>query len=353
MSKSKGNVLDPLDLSEKYGADSLRFTLTAMAAQGRDIKLSEERIAGYRNFSTKIWNACKFLEFNNCISELDKDIATTDLQINKWIINLYNELNDKVKKSILEYKFNDAADALYQFIWKDYCDWYIEFIKPILNSSTNIESINETKNVSINIMKKVLLMLHPIMPYLTEEIFEKLFQSSQLAISSSWPQKIKSNKSLENGIDLLIKLVSTLRSIRVEKNIPSKSRPIIFLKNIDLEKRKIIDENKNLIINLAKLNEIKFSSVNEEFENDKFIITTIDEITLMISLDGLIDTESERSRLNKELTNINNEIEIISKRLNNPMFVDKAPSKVVIEVKNKKKVFNQRKVEIEKALNNL
>ena len=353
MSKSKGNVLDPLDLSEKYGADSLRFTLTAMAAQGRDIKLSEDRIAGYRNFSTKIWNACKFLEFNNCISELDKGIATTDLQINKWIINLYNELNDKVKKSILEYKFNDAADALYQFIWKDYCDWYIEFIKPILNNSSNIESLNETKNVSINIMKKVLLMLHPIMPYLTEEIFEKLFQSSQLAISSSWPQKIKSNKSLRNGIDLLIKLVSTLRSIRVEKNIPTKSRPVIFLKNIDLEKRKIIDENKNLIINLAKLNEIKFSSVNEEFENDKFIITTIDEITLMISLDGLIDTESERSRLNKELTNINNEIEIISKRLNNPMFVEKAPSKVVVEVKNKKKVFNQRKVEIEKALKNL
>ena len=353
MSKSKGNVLDPLDLSEKYGADSLRFTLTAMAAQGRDIKLSEERIAGYRNFSTKIWNACKFLEFNNCISELDKDIATTDLQINKWIINLYNELNDKVKKSILEYKFNDAADALYQFIWKDYCDWYIEFIKPILNNSSNREPLNETKNVSIDIMNKVLLMLHPIMPYLTEEIFEKLFQSSQLAISSSWPQKIKSNKSLENGIDLLIKLVSTLRSIRVEKNIPSKSRPIIFLKNIDLEKRKIIDENKNLIINLAKLNEIKFSSVNEEFENDKFIITTIDEITLMISLDGLIDTESERIRLKKELTNINNEIEIISKRLNNPMFVDKAPSKVVVEVKNKKKVFNQRKVEIEKALKNL
>ena len=262
-------------------------------------------------------------------------------------------MNSRDKNSIKEYKFNDAADSLYQFIWKDYCDWYIEFIKPILNNSSNIESLNETKNVSIDIMNKVLLMLHPIMPYLTEEIFEKLFQSSQLAISSSWPQKIKSNKSLENGIDLLIKLVSTLRSIRVEKNIPSKSRPIIFLKNIDLEKRKIIDENKNLIINLAKLNEIKFSSVNEEFENDKFIITTIDEITLMISLDGLIDTESERSRLNKELTNINNEIEIISKRLNNPMFVDKAPSKVVIEVKNKKKVFNQRKVEIEKALKNL
>ena len=135
MSKSKGNVLDPLDLSVKYGADSLRFTLTAMAAQGRDIKLSEERIAGYRNFSTKIWNGCKFLEFNECVSELDTDLNSINLQINKWIIENYNQLNSKVKKSIAEYKFNDAADALYQFIWRDYCDWYIEFIKPILNNA--------------------------------------------------------------------------------------------------------------------------------------------------------------------------------------------------------------------------
>ena len=165
MSKSKGNVLDPLDLSVKYGADSLRFTLTAMAAQGRDIKLSEERIAGYRNFSTKIWNGCKFLEFNECISELDTDLNFINLQINKWIIESYNQLNSKVKKSIVEYKFNDAADALYQFIWRDYCDWYIEFIKPILNNAEDIESQKETKSVSIKIMKNVLLMLHPIMPY--------------------------------------------------------------------------------------------------------------------------------------------------------------------------------------------
>ena len=168
MSKSKGNVLDPLDLSVKYGADSLRFTLTAMAAQGRDIKLSEERIAGYRNFSTKIWNGCKFLEFNECISELDTDLNFINLQINKWIIENYNQLNSKVKKSIVEYKFNDAADALYQFIWRDYCDWYIEFIKPILNNAEDIESQKETKSVSIKFMINVLLMLHPIITYVTE-----------------------------------------------------------------------------------------------------------------------------------------------------------------------------------------
>ena len=352
MSKSKGNVLDPLDLSKKYGADSLRFTLTAMAAQGRDIKLSEERIAGYRNFSTKIWNGCKFLEFNNCITELDKDLTTIDLEVNRWIINLYNELNHRVKTSIKDYKFNDAADALYQFIWKDYCDWYIEFIKPILSNTNDLDALNETKCVSINIMKNVLLMLHPIMPYVTEEIFEKLFQSPELAILSPWPKTINPKDSNENSIDLSIQLISAVRSIRVEKNIPSKSRPCIILKNVNLEKKRIINENKNLIINLAKLSEIEFSS-DEEVINEKFIVTTIDNITLMLPLEGLIDFDGERNRLNKELTDINNEIDIINKRLSNPMYIKKAPSNVVNEVRNKQSIFKQRKVEIEKALLNI
>ena len=352
MSKSKGNVLDPLDLSVKYGADSLRFTLTAMAAQGRDIKLSEERIAGYRNFSTKIWNGCKFLEFNECISELDTDLNFINLQINKWIIENYNQLNSKVKKSIVEYKFNDAADALYQFIWRDYCDWYIEFIKPILNNAEDIESQKETKSVSIKIMKNVLLMLHPIMPYVTEEIFETLFKSNKLAISSSWPSLIETETSLKNGIGLTIDIVSAIRSIRVEKNIPNKSRPTILLKNVNQEKKIIIQENYNLILNLAKLNQIKFLSKQHE-ENEKSIVTTVDEIILMIPTDGLIDIEAEKNRLSKELENITNEIEIIDKRLNNPSFIEKAPPKVIKDVKTKKTIFNQRKSEINKALLNL
>ncbi len=352
MSKSKGNVLDPLDLSSKYGADSLRFTLAAMAAQGRDIKLSEERIAGYRNFSTKIWNGCKFLEFNSCIDNIDKDITNIELEVNKWIINLYNDLNIKVKTSIKEYKFNDAADALYQFIWKDYCDWYIEFIKPILNNSENLKDLEETKYISINVMKNVLLMLHPIMPYVTEEILENLFKSSNFAISSTWPEPIHNELTSTNSIDLIIKIISSIRSLRVEKNIPQNAKIDILLKNADEHKREIIKNNKSLITNLAKINNITF--VSEELtQSENFIISTIDELVLMIPLDGLIDTEAEKNRLNKELSNINNEIDQISKRLNNQIFMDKAPSNVVEEVKNKQKIFNQRKSEIEKALINL
>lgn len=352
MSKSKGNVLDPLDLSSKYGADSLRFTLAAMAAQGRDIKLSEERIAGYRNFSTKIWNGCKFLEFNSCIDNIDKEITNIDLEVNKWIINLYNDLNIKVKTSIKEYKFNDAADALYQFIWKDYCDWYIEFIKPILNNSENLKDLEETKYISINVMKNVLLMLHPIMPYVTEEILENLFKSSNFAISSTWPEPIHNELTSTNSIDLIIKIISSIRSLRVEKNIPPNAKIDILLKNADEHKREIIKNNKSLITNLAKIKNITF--VSEELtQSENFIISTIDELVLMIPLDGLIDTAAEKNRLNKELSNINNEIDQISKRLNNQMFIDKAPSNVVEEVKNKQKIFNQRKSEIEKALINL
>ncbi len=352
MSKSKGNVLDPLDLSSKYGADSLRFTLAAMAAQGRDIKLSEERIAGYRNFSTKIWNGCKFLEFNSCIDNIDKEITNIDLEVNKWIINLYNDLNIKVKTSIKEYKFNDAADALYQFIWKDYCDWYIEFIKPILNNSENLKDLEETKYISINVMKNVLLMLHPIMPYVTEEILENLFKCSNFAISSTWPEPIHNELTSTNSIDLIIKIISSIRSLRVEKNIPPNAKIDILLKNADEHKREIIKNNKSLITNLAKINNITF--VSEDLtQSENFIISTIDELVLMIPLDGLIDTAAEKNRLNKELSNINNEIDQISKRLNNQMFIDKAPSNVVEEVKNKQKIFNQRKSEIEKALINL
>ena len=352
MSKSKGNVLDPLDLSSKYGADSLRFTLAAMAAQGRDIKLSEERIAGYRNFSTKIWNGCKFLEFNSCFDNIDKDITNIDLEVNKWIINLYNDLNIKVKTAIKEYKFNDAADALYQFIWKDYCDWYIEFIKPILNNSENLKDLEETKYISINVMKNVLLMLHPIMPYVTEEILENLFKSSNFAILSTWPEPIHNELTSTNSIDLIIKIISSIRSLRVEKNIPPNAKIDILLKNADEHKREIIKNNKSLITNLAKINNITF--VSEELtQSENFIISTIDELVLMIPLDDLIDTAAEKNRLNKELSNINNEIDQISKRLNNQMFIDKAPSNVVEEVKNKQKIFNQRKSEIEKALINL
>ena len=352
MSKSKGNVLDPLDLSSKYGADSLRFTLAAMAAQGRDIKLSEERIAGYRNFSTKIWNGCKFLEFNNCISYIDKDIKKIDLEVNKWIVKLYNDLNNRVKTAIKEYKFNDAAEALYQFIWKDYCDWYIEFIKPILNNTDNLKDLEETKYISINIMKNTLLMLHPIMPYVTEEILENLFKSSKFAISSTWPEPIFNKLPLNNSIDLVIKIISSIRSLRVEKNIPTNSKINLIFKNANKDKKDIIQGNINLITNLAKLNDLTFVSEDMN-QTENFIISTVDEIVLMIPLQGLIDTESEKNRLNKELSNINNEIVQINKRLNNQMFIDKAPSKVVQEVKNKQEIFYQRKSEIEKALINL
>jgi len=221
-----------------------------------------------------------------------------------------------------------------------------------LNNSENLKDLEETKYISINVMKNVLLMLHPIMPYVTEEILENLFKSSNFAISSTWPEPIHNELTSTNSIDLIIKIISSIRSLRVEKNIPPNAKIDILLKNADEHKREIIKNNKSLITNLAKIKNITF--VSEELtQSENFIISTIDELVLMIPLDGLIDTAAEKNRLNKELSNINNEIDQISKRLNNQMFIDKAPSNVVEEVKNKQKIFNQRKSEIEKALINL
>ena len=207
----------------------------------------------------------------------------------------------------------------------------------------------ETRFVSINVMKNVLLMLHPIMPYVTEEIFEKLFKSPQLVISSAWPELMFKDLNLTNSIDLSIKLISEVRSLRVEKNIPLKSRPNLILKNVNLDKKQFISDNTDLITNLAKLDKITFSNIDNN-QNDNFIVSTVDEITLMIPLEGLFDLELEKNRLNKELSNIKSEIEIINKRINNSNFINKAPSEIVEEVKKKQNIFIKKKEEIEKAL---
>ena len=170
MSKSKGNVMDPLELSDKYGADALRFTLAAMAAQGRDIKLAESRIEGYRNFATKIWNACRFLEMNGCMDAADIDLAAANDPVNQWIIIELAQTAGKVSTAIEEYRFNEAADCIYQFIWHSYCDWYLELIKPQLGEGQS----SEAGRVAPKVLAEAIRLLHPMMPFITEELWEKV-----------------------------------------------------------------------------------------------------------------------------------------------------------------------------------
>ncbi|MDP7376129.1 MAG: class I tRNA ligase family protein, partial [Alphaproteobacteria bacterium] len=218
MSKSKGNVLDPLDLTAKYGADALRFTLVAMAAQGRDLKLSETRIESYRNFATKLWNAARFLEINGCTEPHLPTVIV--LPANKWILSELNKASEKIKAAIEGYRFNEAADAIYQFVWNSYCDWYIEFIKPGLSNQA------ESQNVAAYVLHQVLHILHPFMPFISEELNEKIFAADSLLIAASWPAEIQVSAE-QVDLSVVIGLISEIRAIRSEMNVPLYAKPIL------------------------------------------------------------------------------------------------------------------------------
>ena len=222
MSKSKGNVLDPLDLIEKYGTDALRFTLTSMAAQGRDLKLSESRIEGYRNFATKLWNASRYTQIKQCRYEATFNPNQCNLAVNKWIIFEVTKAVESVQKSIENYRFNDAAKFIYQFSWATFCDWYIEFTKPIL-AGENAEEINETKATTMWVLKQILNTLNPIMPYLSEELWENLGYEG-LLINQDWPSLGSINLDLQAAkeTEWIVHIITAIRSIRAEGSVPHK-----------------------------------------------------------------------------------------------------------------------------------
>ncbi|MDA8855893.1 valine--tRNA ligase, partial [Alphaproteobacteria bacterium] len=230
MSKSKGNVLDPLELIDQYGADSLRFTLAAMAAQGRDIKMSTSRLEGYRNFTTKIWNACRFLQMNGCTGSAAIDLSNVKEPINKWIVSEYSDAIEKTTKAIELYRFNEAADALYHFIWNSYCNWYVELIKPSLNDD-DADAAAETRATASTILEGTLRLLHPFMPFLTEELNREIFASDDLLIAASWPEPVTADEgSAVIELRFLIQLITEIRYIRAEMNVPLSAKPVLHLR---------------------------------------------------------------------------------------------------------------------------
>ncbi len=348
MSKSKGNVLDPLDLIKEYGADPLRFTLSAMAAQGRDIKLSKDRISGYRNFSTKIINACRFLEINNCLNNIEFDETKIKLPVNIWILNLSNSLNKKIKKSIIEYRFNDYADLIYHFVWRDYCDWYIELMKAIFSCKDD-ESKLETRYVASLVMKQILKFLHPLMPFITEECNESFFKLKTHLIISEWPKDIEIKKT-ENSIFLLIKIISALRAFRVEKSISFKNQIDLHIKSLDKDKLNQIQESKDLIMFLGKLNELKVLDSNTDFTED-FVVLPVDNIILGVKYIENSNESIENNKLLIEYKKINEEIVKINEILLNKSFVEKAPKDVVLKTKKKQKELYEKIKEIKNVIN--
>jgi len=325
MSKSKGNIVDPLSLIEKYGSDSLRFTLTAMAAQGRDVKLSESRVEGYRNFGTKIWNASRFCEINkiNEITKFDPQIVISP--INKWIIREFISMRESLDLSLQEYRFNDAANYIYHFTWGTFCDWYLELIKPHLNNK-NDENINEIRSTCSYILDSILITLHPFMPFITEEIWQNTKKRKNPIIIESWERELNSNSNLSEADEIitLINIVSNIRSIKAELNIKGKQSLFLEIKEGD----KILSI-KNLDFYLNNLVKVSINKVNKLSE--KAAVFNIDNSELALIIPDNIDLTSELDRVIKEEEKIKKEISNLSKRLENKAFINKAPKEVVEE----------------------
>ena len=326
MSKSKGNVLDPLELIDQFGADSLRFTLAAMAAQGRDIKMSTTRLESCRNFTTKIWNACRFLQMNRCTGTANIDLATVKAPVNKWIRHEYFTAIEKTTAAIEAYRFNEAADSLYEFIWHSYCDWYVELIKPGLNNDD--AEADEIRATASTVLAGTLRLLHPFMPYLTEELNRKIFNNDTLLIAESWPQTVAvDNDDAVDEIGFLIRLISEIRYIRAEMNVPLSAKPRLHIRGAsDLQARAIAGQQ-TALLRMARLDG---HDIVETFTKGS-ARGSVDGMDIGLPLADILDLEAEAARLQKEIGSVGAEIEKLTKKLDNAGFIAKAPAEVVAE----------------------
>ena len=335
MSKSKGNVVNPLVLMDEYGADTIRFSLIALATQGRDIKLAEDRIVGYRNFITKVHNASKFLEINGCVLDVEFDIKLIQKPISLWIVNLLYETADNVSSEIESYRFNEAANSAYHFVWHNFCDWYLEIVKSIL-SDIDSEENKEIRNTTAYVFSKILTILHPIIPFNTEYLYSKIHNFDEMLSLKEWPnsniEKITLSKN-NSEIEWVIKFISEIRSLRSMLNIPFKSLINISYKSIDEKNLKIINSNIKTLKTIARIENFTLDSNNSD--NSAQIL--VGDSTFNVALKGVIDIKIELVRLNKDLSKLKNDISIIDAKLLNKKFIERAPIDVIEEQKRRKK----------------
>jgi valyl-tRNA synthetase len=349
MSKSKGNVIDPLELIDAYGADALRFTLAAMAAQGRDIKLAKSRVEGYRNFGTKLWNAARFAEMNGVAHDPNYDPLAARVTVNRWIAGDTARTEALVRKALDEYKFNEAAAALYQFVWNVFCDWYLELIKPILNG-TDEAAKAETRATTAWVMDQILLLLHPFMPFVTEELWQQTAKRSQWLIASDWPSyRGLGDPAADAEMEWVIRFISEVRSVRAEMNVPAGAKIGCVLVSANSDTRRRADAWENEIMRLARLSSIAF----EDSVPKASAQIVLNEATVALPLEGVIDFGAEKARLAKELEKIAKDTAAIVGRLNNPGFVAKAPPEVLEESRERKAELESRKAKVDEALTRL
>ena len=336
MSKSKGNVMDPLVLIDEFGADALRFTLAAMAAQGRDIKLAKARVEGYRNFATKLWNASRFAEMNECVRQQDFDPKRVKQTINKWIIGETELASKTVTEALEAYRFNEAANGAYEFVWGQFCDWYVELIKPLL-AGDDEQAKAETRAVTAWVLDQILKLLHPFMPFITEELWAHMVEHGvarrSLLCLSEWPQLdglVDQNATDE--INWIVRLVSEIRSVRTEMSVPAGAKIPLVLVGADKALKDRAERNDETIKRLARLESITFEKTAPK--SAALIITG--ETTAALPLSGIIDMGSEKKRLEKAIEAASSDLAKMDAKLSNPNFIERAKEEAIEEAKDRK-----------------
>ena len=346
MSKSKGNTVDPMETIEKYGADALRFFMAAMETQGRDINMNENRIAGYRNFATKLWNAARFGEMNEAKPVKDFNISEVKLAINKWIIAKAQEATLEVSKNIEAFRFSDAANGVYQFVWGTFCDWYIEMIKPILYGEDEAAK-QETRASFAWVLDRILVILHPFMPFITTQLWDNLASRDVKLIHHPWPQNEVIDDQSAQALDMVIDIISSIRSLRAEMNLPAGAKLKVYVKDASASELSHIKDFANIICSLARLESIEALS---GAASSDMVQTVSGNLTILIPLKGVVDFAAERERLQKELAQLDKNLAGYAAKLSNASFVERAPAKVVEEEKRRQSEALANKEKVEAAL---
>ena len=346
MSKSKGNTVDPMELIEKYGADALRFFMAAMETQGRDINVSEARIQGYRNFATKLWNSARFGEMNECRLPAGFDENSARNPVNRWIVAKVKEATAGVTESLNSFRFSEAANTVYQFVWGTFCDWYIEMVKPVFYGENEAEKA-ETRAVFAWVLDRILIILHPFMPFVTSELWHNVGTRDTRLINASWPQNESFDEADAKAIDRVIELVGSVRSLRSEMNLPAAARLTVLLKDASAETLADIKNFQTVICSLARLE--KAEAYDGEVTPD-MVQSVFREAALLIPLKGVVDFAAERERLQKELAGLQQNLAGYERKLANPSFVERAPKAVVEEEKRRQAEALANKAKVEEAL---
>ena len=347
MSKSKGNVIDPLELMDEYGADALRFTLAIMAAQGRDVKLDPARIAGYRNFGTKLWNATRFAEMNGVAHGSVFEPNDAELTINRWILTELSRTIAETTEAIENFRFNEAAASLYRFIWNQTCDWYLELLKPVFSGKDEAAK-QEAQACAGYVLDQSYRLLHPFMPYMTEELWDKTASGRRdgLLCHAGWPAPEFADEAAADEINWLIDLVSQIRSVRAEMNIKPGLKLPLIITGADDRTRKLTVAHEAAILRLARIDSIEIAETAPKASAQ----IVIGGATACLPLEGVIDLSAEIARLKKEQGALDKEVRQLSGKLANEKFIANAPAEIVEQNRDRLAAAEAKRQKIDEAL---